>query len=90
MIDKLISGYIDAKVIPKLGLRGYNRMYDKFCIIDMGYIMHGSYKYLINCAKESIFPQNVQIEIQRKFASYFNQHIRLEIQYAAAFCVRLY
>lgn len=49
-----------------------------------------SYKYLINCAKESIFPQNVQIEIQRKFASYFNQHIRLEIQYAADFCVRLY
>lgn len=45
MIGKLVSEYIDAKVIQRLGLRGYNRMHDKFCIIDMGYVMHGSYNW---------------------------------------------
>lgn len=43
MIDKLKSEKFDVKVIPKWGFQNYNRMHDKFCIIDMHYVMHGSY-----------------------------------------------
>ncbi len=45
MINKLKSERFDVKVIPKWGARGYNRMHDKFCIIDMDYVMHGSYNW---------------------------------------------
>lgn len=49
-----------------------------------------SNKYFVECSKENISPQQIQTEFQRNFDSYFNQHIRLEIQDATDFCVRLY
>ena len=45
MISKLKSNGFNVKVIPKWGTQGYNRMHDKFCIIDMDYVMHGSYNW---------------------------------------------
>lgn len=33
----------DVVVIPRYGWKNYNRMHDKFCIIDLEYVMHGSY-----------------------------------------------
>ena len=32
-------------VIPRWGSRRYNRVYDKFCTIDIDYVMHGSYNW---------------------------------------------
>ena len=29
-------------VIPRWGSRRYNRVYDKFCTIDIDYVVHGS------------------------------------------------
>ena len=45
MINKLKSESFDVKVISKWGAKDYNRMHDKFCIIDMDYVMHGSYNW---------------------------------------------
>ena len=45
MISKLKENKLDVVVIPRFGSRGYNRMHDKFCIIDMDYVMHGSYNW---------------------------------------------
>lgn len=45
MISKLEENGFNIKVIPKWGAQGYNRMHDKFCIIDMDYVMHGSYNW---------------------------------------------
>ncbi len=45
MISKLKENKFDVVVIPRFGSRGYNRMHDKFCIIDMDYVMHGSYNW---------------------------------------------
>lgn len=43
MISKLKDNGFNVKVIPKWGIQEYNRMHDKFCVIDMDYVMHGSY-----------------------------------------------
>lgn len=45
MITKLKSYGFDVKVIKRWGYNDYNRMHDKFCIIDMDYVMHGSYNW---------------------------------------------
>ena len=45
MISKLRENKFDVVVIPRWGNKGYNRMHDKFCIIDMDYVMHGSYNW---------------------------------------------
>lgn len=45
MITKLKSNDFDVKVIKRWGYNDYNRMHDKFCIIDMDYVMHGSYNW---------------------------------------------
>lgn len=45
MISKLQKNNFNLTVIPKWGKDGYNRMHDKFCIIDMDYVMHGSYNW---------------------------------------------
>jgi hypothetical protein len=35
----------ELMVIPRHGWNDYNRMHDKFCIIDLDYVMHGSYNW---------------------------------------------
>lgn len=35
----------ECVVVPHTGLWGTNRMHDKFCIVDLDYIMHGSYNW---------------------------------------------
>ena len=45
MISKLKENEFDIVEIPQWGAWGYNRMHDKFCIIDMDYVMHGSYNW---------------------------------------------
>lgn len=41
---KLLENF-NTTIIPKHGWNKYNRMHDKFCIIDFEYVMHGSYNW---------------------------------------------
>lgn len=45
MISQLRDQGFDYKIIEHWGNRGFNRMHHKFCIIDMHYVMHGSYNW---------------------------------------------
>lgn len=45
MVSKLKAEGFDIKVVPRWGYRDYNRMHEKFCIIDMDYVMSGSYNW---------------------------------------------
>lgn len=45
MISKLKENGFNVIDVPKWGTQGYNRMHGKFCIIDMDYVMHGSYNW---------------------------------------------
>lgn len=40
-----LSEKFDTVVIPHFGWEKWNRMHDKFCIIDFEYVMHGSYNW---------------------------------------------
>lgn len=45
MISKLQENDFNVTIVPRWGYQEYNRMHDKFCIIDMDYVMHGSYNW---------------------------------------------
>lgn len=45
MIKTMKTDLFDVVVIPKRGYNNWNRMHEKFCIIDMDYAMHGSYNW---------------------------------------------
>lgn len=40
-----LSENFDLRLIPHHGWNDWNRMHDKFCIIDFEYVMHGSYNW---------------------------------------------
>lgn len=40
-----LSDNFDLVLIPHYGWHDWNRMHDKFCIIDFEYVMHGSYNW---------------------------------------------
>ena len=40
-----LSDNFDTVLIPNYGWQEWNRMHDKFCIIDFEYVMHGSYNW---------------------------------------------
>ena len=42
---KQLSENFDLMLIPRRGWSDWNRMHDKFCIIDFEYVMHGSYNW---------------------------------------------
>lgn len=42
---KQLFNNFDTVVIPHFGWKDWNRMHDKFCIIDFEYVMHGSYNW---------------------------------------------
>lgn len=44
MISKLKNSF-DVVIVPHWGYKGYNRDHHKSCIIDMDYVMHGSYNW---------------------------------------------
>ena len=59
-------------VISKSKSRGYNRMYDKFCIIDMDYVMHGSYNWTPTANKNvETLATALDHELVAKFAKEF-------------------
>lgn len=72
MISKLTNKEFDITVVSKWGAQQYNRMHDKFCIIDMDYVMHGSYNWThtANYNKETLSTA-VDHELVLKFADEF-------------------
>lgn len=70
MISKLKKDRFNVKVISKWGK--FNRMHDKFCIIDMDYVMHGSYNWIptANCNEETLATA-LDHELVLKFANEF-------------------
>lgn len=72
MISKLKENNIDVVVIPRWGRRGYNRMHDKFCIIDLDYVMHGSYNWTPTANNnEETLATALDHELVTKFAKEF-------------------
>lgn len=59
-------------VIPRWGSRGYNRIYDKFCIIDMYYVIHESYNWTLKTNdNEETLATALDYELVVKFAKEF-------------------
>ena len=53
-------------------IKGYNRMHDKFCIIDMDYVMHGSYNWTPTANKNvETLVTALDHELVKKFAKEF-------------------
>ena len=72
MISKLEENNFDVLVIPRFGSRGYNRMHNKFCIIDMDYVMHGSYNWTPTANNnEETLATALDHELVTKFAKEF-------------------
>mgnify|MGYP000924079395 FL=1 len=72
MISKLKENEFDVVVIPRLGNRGYNRMHDKFCIIDIDCVMHGLYNWTPTANKNvETLATALDRELVTKFAKEF-------------------
>ena len=55
-----------------MGSLGYNRMHDKFYIIDMDYVMHGSYNWTFTANyNEDTLANEMDHELVAKFATQF-------------------
>lgn len=62
----------DVVVIPRYGWKNYNRMHDKFCIIDLEYVMHGSYNWTPTADhNEETLATALDKEFVKKFADEF-------------------
>lgn len=72
MISKLKKEGFNVTVIPKWGYQSYNRMDDKFCIIDMDYVMHGSYNWSATANhNEETLATALDYDLVTKFAMQF-------------------
>lgn len=69
---KQLDEQFDMVILPRHGYRDWNRMHDKFCIIDFDYVMHGSYNWtrVANYNDETLATA-IDREFVRKFADEF-------------------
>lgn len=67
-----LNEWFDVVIIPKYGRKEYNSMHDKFCIIDLDYVMHGSYNWTptVNYNEETMVTA-LDKEFVKKFADEF-------------------
>jgi phosphatidylserine/phosphatidylglycerophosphate/cardiolipin synthase-like enzyme len=62
----------DLKTIPKWGYNSRHRLHDKFCIIDLEYVMHGSYNWSKNAQNsEETWATALDRDFVKKFADEF-------------------
>ena len=76
-ISKLKENKFDVVVALRWENRGYNRMHDKFCIIDIDYVMHGSYKWTstANHNEETLataFDHELVAKLAKEFMELYN------------------
>ncbi len=78
LLSKL-QNHFDTVVVQRSGYYGNNRMHDKFCIIDMDYVMHGSYNWT---ASANYNGETWATAIDREFVKKFaNEFIRLYVDH---------
>lgn len=78
LIDKLADKFELVKV-PKTGYWSNNLMHDKFCIIDLEYVMHGSYNWSKNAQYND---ETLATALDRDFVYKFTDEFkRLYVQY---------
>lgn len=72
----LLKEHFETVVVPKSGFYNTNRMHNKFCIIDLEYVMHGSYNWTkaANYNGETLVT-SVDKELVKKFATEFKDTI---------------
>lgn len=71
LIDDLINKFELVKV-PKKGYWGNDILHDKFCIIDLEYVMHGSYNWSKSAiTNEETLATALDKEFVLKFADEF-------------------
>jgi len=67
-----MQNVFDVVIIPRHGWNEYNRMHDKFCIIDLEYVMHGSYNWTATANyNEETLATALDREFVKKFADEF-------------------
>ena len=68
----LLKGVFDVTILTRDGWNKYNRMHHKFCIIDLEYVMHGSYNWTetANYNKETLATATDK-EFVKKFSDEF-------------------
>lgn len=77
LLPRLKSSF-DTVVVPRSGYYGNNRMHDKFCIIDMDYVMHGSYNWTASANYNGeTWATAIDREFVKKFADEF-MHLYIE------------
>ena len=77
LLPRLKSSF-DTVVVPRSGYYGNNRMHDKFCIIDMDYVMHGSYNWTASANYNGeTWATAIDREFVKKFADEF-MHLYVE------------
>ncbi|MFV0250377.1 MAG: phospholipase D-like domain-containing protein [Bacilli bacterium] len=67
-VQKLRREAIDVKVVNTWGKDGRNRMHHKFCIVDLDYVMHGSYNWSKNANNNE---ETLATALDREFVSKF-------------------
>ncbi|MEL3958215.1 phospholipase D-like domain-containing protein [Caldifermentibacillus hisashii] len=71
LMGKLESNF-EVKKVPLKGERLSNRLHDKFCIIDLEYVMHGSYNWSKNARNNvETWATALDRDFVRKFADEF-------------------
>lgn len=67
----------ETHCIPRYGFNNWNRMHDKFCIVDLEYVMHGSYNWtkVANYNGETLVT-SVDRKLVKDFAGEFNRKIK--------------
>jgi len=66
-----LKNNFDIVLVDKWG-GGYNRLHDKFCIIDLEYVMHGSYNWSRNASKnKETWATAIDKDFVRKFCDEF-------------------
>lgn len=71
LLSQLKSNF-DLVIISKHGWNDYNRMHDKFCIIDLDYVMHGSYNWTPTANhNEETLATALDHDFVKKFANEF-------------------
>ena len=67
----------ETHCIPRYGFNNWNRMHDKFCIVDLEYVMHGSYNWtkVANYNGETLVT-SVDRKLVKDFAEEFNRIIK--------------
>ena len=71
ILDKLEANFDVVKVDPR-GWNQKNRLHDKFCIIDLEYVMHGSFNWSKNAQKnDETLATALDRDFVKKFADEF-------------------